>query len=176
MVILWALQSLTSLCSFCLLPQRKIMHLHKEDNKDLTTVAKVAVICCRMAVVSTFIVSQGNTVSATISQYPIMHWSPEQLSALCSEHVRFGHYNFKIVSNMLKKVILLNIYTCISAVGSDLYLTWGESRGESTTFQKNLVLKDNILDRDLFLLWSITHKCGLSIPSGIFYKCKMTSV
>ncbi len=52
----------------------------------------------------------------------------------------------------------------------------GESRGESTTFQKNVSLKDNVLDRDIFLLWSITHKCGLSIPSGIFYKCKTTSV
>ncbi len=52
----------------------------------------------------------------------------------------------------------------------------GESRGESTTFQKNLILKDNVLDKDIFLLWSITHKCGLSIPSGIFYKCKTTSV
>ncbi len=52
----------------------------------------------------------------------------------------------------------------------------GESRGESTTFQKNVILKDNVLDRDIFSLWSKTHKCGLSIPSGIFYKCKTTSV
>ncbi len=35
--------------------------------------------------------------------------------------------------------------------------TVGESRGESTTFQKNVSLKDNVLDRDIFLLWSITH-------------------
>ncbi len=59
---------------------------------------------------------------------------------------------------------------------SNVYLRCGESRGKSTTFQKNVILKDNVLDRDIFLLWSITHKCGLSIPSGIFYKCKTTSV
>ncbi len=56
------------------------------------------------------------------------------------------------------------------------FVSVGESRGESTTFQKNVSLKDNVLDRDIFFLWSITHKCGLSIPSGIFYKCKTTSV
>lgn len=73
------------LCSFCLLPQRKITHLHKDDNKDPTPVAKVPVICCRMAVVSTLIVSRGSiVVSATSSQSPIMQCSPEQMSALCS--------------------------------------------------------------------------------------------
>ena len=49
-------------------------------------------------------------------------------------------------------------------------------RGESTIFQKNLILKENVLDIDIFLLGSITYKCGLSIPDGILYKCRTTSV
>lgn len=44
----------------------------------------------------------------------------------------------------------------------------------STIFQKNVILKDNVLDRDIFLLWSITHKRGLSVPGGILYKSTMT--
>ena len=62
------------------------------------------------------------------------------------------------------------------SMGSSWKKAVGESRGESTIFQKNIFLKDIVLDRDIFLLWSITHKCGLSIPGGILYKCRMTSV
>ncbi len=75
-----------------------------------------------------------------------------------------------------KKAGWLRHFLVVFFFRSNVYLRCGESRGESTTFQKNIILKDNVLDRDIFLLWSITHKCGLSIPSGIFYKCKTTSV